>query len=150
MNAPEPKCNPDDHWPTNEDCTGRTALIAASWSGHPDVVQTLLAAGANVNARNDDGRTALAIASERGHLEVVQALLAARSEVNARNGGGRTALALASEQGHLQVVQALIAAKADLNTTVPGETAGTYDTPLAGCCMEGAHRDCQGLGRCRR
>src|ERR1035441_4161617 len=112
-NAPEPKCNPEI-WHTNEECTGRTALIAASWAGHLDVVQTLLAAGANVNARDDQGRTALAIASERSFLDVVQALLAARADVNAGNGAGRTALALASEQGHLQVVQALIAAKADL------------------------------------
>ncbi len=117
VNAPEPKCNPDNHWPTNEECTGRTALTAASWTGHLDVVQTLLAAGANVNARNDKGRTALALASEQGHLQVVQALIAAKADLNTTVPGETagtyyTLLLAAAWKGHTETARALVDAGA--------------------------------------
>ena len=38
---------------------GATALMVASDNGHLDVVQALLAKGAEVNARDNDGLTAL-------------------------------------------------------------------------------------------
>ena len=31
---------------------GRTALIQASWNGHPEVVKALVASGADLNAKN--------------------------------------------------------------------------------------------------
>jgi uncharacterized protein len=48
----------------------------ASEKGHVDVVQALLAKGAEVNAKNNNGATALIWASIQGHVDVVQALLA--------------------------------------------------------------------------
>jgi serine/threonine-protein phosphatase 6 regulatory ankyrin repeat subunit B len=44
----------------------------------------LLAAGADVNAKDKDGVTALMWASQGGHITVVQALLAAKADVNAK------------------------------------------------------------------
>ena len=76
-----------------------TALIEASSSGHLEVVQALLAAKADVNAKatsNVYGEvTALMLASDNGHLELVQALLAARADVDAKSSDGVTALYLA-------------------------------------------------------
>ena len=54
---------------------GRTALQAAAGGGHLDVVERLLAAGADVNAAAaHGGRTALQAAAGGGHLDVVERL----------------------------------------------------------------------------
>ena len=47
---------------------------------HVEVVQVLLAAGANVHAQN---YMALRVASNKGHVDVVQILLAAGADVHA-------------------------------------------------------------------
>ena len=78
---------------------GLTALQAASGGGHLEVVERLLAAGADVNAAAafDGGPTALQAASEGGYLDVVERLLAAGADANAAAAGsGLTALQAAS------------------------------------------------------
>ncbi|RYO82406.1 hypothetical protein DL764_009606 [Monosporascus ibericus] len=105
----------------------RTALQAASGGGHWEVVDRLLAAGANINAgpANYKGRTALQAASEGGHVEVVEQLLAAGANINAEPAycEGRTALQAASGNGHLEVVKRLLAARANINAE-PAENFG--------------------------
>lgn len=49
----------DDYWDL---APGSTALHVASWRAHHDVVKTLIAAGAPVNARDERGHTALQMA----------------------------------------------------------------------------------------
>ena len=61
-----------------------TALLMASQFGHVDVVQALLAKGADVNAKDSRGLTALMMASQFGHVDVVQALIAKGADVNAQ------------------------------------------------------------------
>lgn len=41
----------------------RTALRAASWSGHEDILKALILAGADVNSVDKQGRTSLIAAS---------------------------------------------------------------------------------------
>ncbi|KGO78302.1 hypothetical protein PITC_059150 [Penicillium italicum] len=96
----------------------KTALQAAAAGGHLEVVQTLLAAKADVNAPPTEfGRTALQAAAEGGHLKVVQTLLAAKADANAPpTKDSLTALQVAAARGHLEVVQTLLVAKADVNT----------------------------------
>ncbi|KAM7184801.1 hypothetical protein V8F33_012800, partial [Rhypophila sp. PSN 637] len=55
-------------------------LIIASYFGHNTVVQELLEARAEVNAKESDGKTPLHWASENGHDRVVEQLLEARAE----------------------------------------------------------------------
>jgi ankyrin repeat protein len=50
-------------------------VILASQQGHLDVIQVLLAAGAEVNGRAADGGTALIAAARNFRLEEVRALL---------------------------------------------------------------------------
>jgi ankyrin repeat protein len=93
-------------------------LYYASLLGILEVVERLLAAGANVNAANYGGWTALQAASGAGHLKVVERLLAAGADVNAAAAAGyrgRMALQAASEGGHLAIVERLLAAGADVN-----------------------------------
>ena len=103
-----------------------TALMEASSNGHLEVVQALLAAKADVNAKrrlNSKGPDmALTIASLNGHVNVVQALLAGKADVNA---GSIPALYYAAMVGDLNVVRVLLAAKPDLDWQDPmfGTTA---------------------------
>ncbi len=56
---------------------GPTALIVGARLGHIDVVQELLARGAEVNAEDDYGQTALYFAKKNGRLRVIEMLEAA-------------------------------------------------------------------------
>ena len=84
-----------------------SGLIDAAAAGDLVRVKSLIAAGADVNAKNNNGETALMWASYKGHAEVVEALLAARADVNAKTDDGETALMLASDMGHADVVKLL-------------------------------------------
>jgi hypothetical protein len=56
-------------------------LISAAWRDDATAVNTLLAKGVDVNAKDKDGATALIAASQMGHLDVVRALLANGADV---------------------------------------------------------------------
>jgi len=92
-----------------------TALhMAASW-GYEEIVELLVAKGADVNARGSGWyrRTPLhyAVFSE----EVIALLIAGGADVNARDRKGRTPLHLAAQAGEAEAVRLLIAAGADIN-----------------------------------
>src|SRR5207245_5771861 len=62
-----------------------TPVMVAARSGYPDVVELLLAKGADVNARAARGQTALMWAVAQKHPEVVKVLLAHGADVQARS-----------------------------------------------------------------
>lgn len=74
---------------------GVSPLVAAASEGHAEIVQALIAAGANVDAVDKDGTNALMAASARGHVESVKPLLEANAKVNEQNTDGHTALMFA-------------------------------------------------------
>ena len=74
------------------DVSGANALHWAAADGHQQVVQLLLANGADVNAVEGGGRTALHIAAIQGHQGVVKQLIDAGAPVNAAVSDGRTPL----------------------------------------------------------
>jgi len=55
--------------------SGQTALMLAASHGRCDMVELLLDAGAEVNARDEDGSSALMCACEHGYIDIVQMLL---------------------------------------------------------------------------
>src|SRR5262249_118849 len=67
---------------------GETMLMLAARSGNPESVTTLIAAGADVNAREPlRGTTALMWAVEQKHPETVKALLDGKADFAAKSGG---------------------------------------------------------------
>lgn len=97
----------------------KSALERASYNGHLQVMEKLIAAGAEIGriSIDEDGGTTLLVASSRGDLLAVEQLLEEGTDVNARPAEyhGRTALQVAAQQGHLHVVERLLAARADIN-----------------------------------
>ena len=57
-----------------------TELMAAADKGHPEIVNFLLEAGADVNARDFSGYSALGFAQNAGHAEIVDMLRKAGAE----------------------------------------------------------------------
>ena len=107
--------------------TGKTALIKAAYSGHADVCEALLDAGADVDCADDQGYTALAFAASFGHREVMKVLLQAGAETNVQDQFGISPLIHASARGDSFGVCALLeyGARADI-LDVEGKTALHY------------------------
>ena len=61
--------------------TYQTALMCASLKGHTEVVETLLASGADINVKTRKGFTALSLASEQGHEKVVEILFSQKPDL---------------------------------------------------------------------
>src|SRR5438552_13222852 len=76
-----------------QDSLGFTPLSRAA-SNTTNEIKSLIAAGANVNARTRDGSTALFFATTS--IDCLEALIAAGADVDAKDNLGRTALFLSA------------------------------------------------------
>ena len=83
-----------------------TALHSALLEGHPDVVQLLIDAGADIEARNNFGRSPLLVASSKGKLSIVKLLVKAGAELCATDYRD-TCLTLAAGYGRTETVRYL-------------------------------------------
>jgi len=93
---------------------GMSALHFASKYGNEDVVEILLAAGANCGNCDDFGKTPLHLASQEGRsAPVVAHLIAGGAIVNATDRSGRTPMHYAARGAHNEVVELLLLAGAD-------------------------------------
>jgi ankyrin repeat protein len=94
---------------------GATALHWAAYLDDAELVDLLLAAGANVNIANDLSITPLSLASANRSAAVVRKLLARRANPNASSGTGVTPLMEGARSGDVDVVRALLDHGADVN-----------------------------------
>lgn len=98
------------------DSHGRTPLHVAAYARRHDAMRALAAAGANVNALENDRYdivTIAAVADDVPTLEVALSLGASAKNITSRWDG--TALIAAAHLGHAEVVKTLIRAGAPLN-----------------------------------
>eukprot|EP00746_Dinoflagellata_sp_MGD_P142082 gnl/MRDRNA2_/MRDRNA2_75090_c1_seq1.p1 gnl/MRDRNA2_/MRDRNA2_75090_c1~~gnl/MRDRNA2_/MRDRNA2_75090_c1_seq1.p1 ORF type:complete len:390 (-),score=93.09 gnl/MRDRNA2_/MRDRNA2_75090_c1_seq1:152-1321(-) len=92
----------------------------------PDVVDLLLANGADVHAGNIDiglNSTPLVETAYKGDISLLKKLIHARSDINFRGKQGMTPLHMAARGRHLEAAQILLEARADTNIEVNGKTA---------------------------
>ncbi|XP_030365229.1 KN motif and ankyrin repeat domain-containing protein 3 isoform X2 [Strigops habroptila] len=89
---------------------GQTALMLAVSHGRQEMVEALLACGADVNLQDEEGSTALMCACEHGRVETVKLLLAQPTcDVSIVDSDGNNAVAIALEAGHSNIAVLLYA-----------------------------------------
>jgi ankyrin repeat protein len=77
-----------------------TALHAALAGPNPAIAHTLVAHGADVNAKQESGFTPLHAAAQNGDVAMIQFLLDHGADIHARVDDGKTALDLAEAHNH--------------------------------------------------
>ncbi len=127
-----------DHWeptgPTREDIQAANKvenlaakgsredkLISAVINGDLKNVETLIAAGAGLEVRDNENMTALMIAAKKGYTDIASRLINAGANVSAKDRYSRTVLTYAFDNGHTEIVKLLIANGAAKNQKDFGE-----------------------------
>lgn len=82
-----------------------TALHYASFGGHAELVDTLLSAGADINARSTNGSTVVMMAAREGHATLAKRLLEAGANPALRNDFDEDAVAWAMRQGNYDIAK---------------------------------------------
>ena len=85
---------------------GTTPLSRAVDAGFKDIVELLIAKGADVNAKDNWNWTPLHSAVY-GHKDIVELLITEGANVNARDGASRTPLFYAKDEGNSEIVELL-------------------------------------------
>lgn len=85
---------------------GETPLLVAAMNGNLDMIQTLMAHGADTKATLQ-GLNALILAAVNGHADVVKYLIASKMDPNAKCPRGYTALDYAKQANRSDVVRVL-------------------------------------------
>jgi len=90
-----------------------TPLMRAALLGRDDLVEELLAHGADIHPRNSDGNNALWLACVSGNGTLVQRLIDAGIDLDNRNLTGATALMYTASSGKADMMQILLQNGAD-------------------------------------
>ena len=92
-------------------------LINAVKNGHLKNVETFIAAGADLEARDNDNMTALMRAAEKGYSDIFRILIDAGADISAKDKFGCTAFFKAADKNHVDIVKMLIAKGAAIDST---------------------------------
>ncbi len=110
--------------------SGMTSLMAAAGTGHRDLAERLIAAGADVNLRNDGcgkpsgppvGYPPLHWATQKGSPGVLELLLASGADANAAVESGITPLHWAAAAAAADLAELLIAGGANIHAQTTGD-----------------------------
>lgn len=116
---------------------GSTPLHVACERGYDDVVQLLIDAQANINAKMNDGTTAFMLACQNGHLSIVQMLISTgKCNVSIQRLDGVTPLFLIVQNGHEQIFDYLIEKADNIEDTI-NLAREDGATPLFKACQKG-------------
>ena len=84
---------------------GSSALFCASLEGKVEIIELLIAHGAEVNRRNGEGRTTLHWSSQNGHIEVAKVLLAHAADLEPVDSDEALPLHWAEAEGHEDMME---------------------------------------------
>jgi uncharacterized protein len=87
--------------------SGNSALIVAATNGNTDIIQLLLAGGANPNIRNLRGHTALMRTAIANQPKAAVMLLDAGADMLLVDKNHQTARDFAKETGHMEILELL-------------------------------------------
>jgi serine/threonine protein kinase len=88
-------------------------LLSAAFIDSKDLVELLIANGADINAKNKNGSTALLLAVKNQNYEIVELLIAKGADINARDNDNKRPL---MEVDNLAIAKLLVSKGADINT----------------------------------
>ena len=115
--SPTPSATLDHVRPTSPTPAEQAALDAAlrdaAWADDVGRARTLVAQGADVNAKDETVQSAYLIATSEGHLELLRLTLAHGADVDDKDSWNGTGLIRAAERGHALVVGELLRAGID-------------------------------------
>lgn len=94
---------------------GTTALHWAVYHDDVELIDRLLAAGADPNAKNDYGSTPMSEAAVRGNVDVMRKLLKRGADVESPNADGQTALMIVARTNNVDAARLLVRHGADVN-----------------------------------
>jgi ankyrin repeat protein len=111
----------------------QTALMWATSEGHHEVMDALIAAGAEVSARSRTGFTPIMFAARNGDIPAMKRLIEHGARVDEAMSDGTTVLHVAVVRGRIDAAEFLLDRGADANATGPGYAplhwaAGTWET----------------------
>ena len=86
---------------------GYSPLYLAVLRGNIALVEILISAGVNVNAKDNGGHSPLHFAVDRDNVAIVKLLISAGADVNAKTNGGNSPLHWAVRRGYVEM-QALL------------------------------------------
>ena len=93
--------------------SGFTPLIIATYNGQTAIAKILLDNGAAINAQDRSGNTALMGLCFNGNIELVKLLISYKVSINQLNFNHASALVFAATFGHAEIVSLLLKAGAD-------------------------------------
>ncbi|KAH8680795.1 ankyrin repeat-containing domain protein [Xylariales sp. PMI_506] len=109
-----------------------SALGAAAYHDHPEVVACLLEHGADPNLTHREFGNLLQLAALGGSNETIKQLLEAGVDINAKGGTFNTALIAAASREHYDTVSLLLKNGADLSIGSRDYGSSLYQAALAG------------------
>ena len=109
-------------------CDSETAIMWAAHRGNAGAIRRLVAAGADVNWRDNNANTPLIRAAEKNHVDCVVALVELGCDLNLVNsvGSGWTALDIAIDNGHDAIYDYLTMRGAERAFTLTPDRRGSW------------------------
>jgi ankyrin repeat protein len=91
-----------------QDKEGKCALVAAAYRNNLEIADLLIAAGADVNMKDNTLQSAYLISTSDGFTELLKKTLEAGADVHCADSYNGTGLIRAADRGHVEIIRELL------------------------------------------